>query len=313
MPATNRNAPFPNDQGYPVPQVGLPAHDEAFESGDVFGDEGDMSEAEVIIPSPELGPFEVLAAKLPVPLVWMRPDGTVTYTNLEAARATGYAVEEMLGRTFWLEVTHPEDRHRLTQALRDAARQGQAETSVRFQTKDGAMRRVDVYLQPVGDGDEVGGALFDVTEQDEVAAALHRLAAWPGVSKLRASRLYRSPPWGLQAQPDFINAVARFDYCGTAVDLLTGLLAIEREAGRVRGGERWGPRLLDLDLLDYGGQRIELPGLSLPHPRIAERAFVLLPLCELSPDLRLPGLGPVLASVADLAAQVDRQGVAALD
>lgn len=168
----------------------------------------------------------------------------------------------------------------------------------------GVMRPVQVHVG-------LGSNLAQPARQ--VAAALHRLAAWPGVSKLRASRLYRSPPWGLQAQPDFINAVARFDYCGTAVDLLTGLLAIEREAGRVRGGERWGPRLLDLDLLDYGGQRIELPGLSLPHPRIAERAFVLLPLCELSPDLHLPGLGPVLASVADLAAQVDRQGVAALD
>ena len=143
----------------------------------------------------------------------------------------------------------------------------------------------------------------------QVAAAMHRLAAWPGVSRFRGSRLYRSPPWGLQSQPDFINAVASFHYSGSAPVLLAGLLAIEREAGRVRGGERWGPRVLDLDLLDFAGQRIELPGLSLPHPRIAERAFVLLPLHELSPDLHLPGLGPV----AMLAAKVDRQGVAALD
>lgn len=143
----------------------------------------------------------------------------------------------------------------------------------------------------------------------QVAAALHRLAAWPGVSGLRASRLYRSPPWGMAAQPDFINAVASLRYHGSALSLLNGLLAIEREAGRVRGGERWGPRVLDLDLLDYGGQGIELPGLSLPHPRIAQRAFVLLPLHELSPDLHLPALG----AVATLAAQVDRRGVAALD
>lgn len=143
----------------------------------------------------------------------------------------------------------------------------------------------------------------------QVAAALQRLAAWPGVSGLRASRLYRSPPWGVQNQPEFINAVARFDYGGSACGLLASLLAIEREAGRVRGGERWGPRVLDLDLLDFAGRQVRLPGLALPHPRIGERAFVLLPLLELSPQLHLPSLGPVAA----LAAQVDRQGVAALD
>ena len=95
----------------------------------------------------------------------------------------------------------------------------------------------------------------------QVAAALQRLAAWPGVSGLRASRLYRSPPWGVQNQPEFINAVARFDYGGSACGLLASLLAIEREAGRVRGGERWGPRVLDLDLLDFAGRQ-SLPGLA---------------------------------------------------
>ena len=135
---------------------------------------GERLDPEQLVPEGELSPFEVLAAKLPIPLVWMRPDGTVTYTNQEAALATGYAIDEMLGRAFWLDVIHPEDRHRLTRALRDAAARGQAETSVRFQAKAGAMRRVDVYLQPVGDGDEVGGALIDVTEQDEVAAALQQ-------------------------------------------------------------------------------------------------------------------------------------------
>jgi PAS domain S-box-containing protein len=162
MEATNRNNTFPNDRDNPVP-----AAEEG--GGDL---EGPILES--ILPEGELSPFEVLAAKLPIPLVWMRPDGTVTYTNREAASVTGYAVEEMLGRPFWLEVIHPEDRHRLTQTLRKAGTHGQAETSVRFQAQDGTMRRVDVYLQPVGEGDEVGGALLDVTEQDEVAAALHQ-------------------------------------------------------------------------------------------------------------------------------------------
>lgn len=137
MPATNRNVTVPKPQASPAPDT-----------------------------------LEALALTLPLPLVCMRPDGTVTATNGEAAGVSGYRVAEMVGRPFWLEVTHPEDRHRLTQALRDVERQGRAETSVRFQTKDGTVRRVDLHLQPVGD--DIGGALIDVTEQDEVAAALHQ-------------------------------------------------------------------------------------------------------------------------------------------
>jgi PAS domain S-box-containing protein len=120
---------------------------------------------------PSADSLDALAA-LPLPLVTMHPDGTVTATNREAALVSGYAVDEMVGRAFWLEVTHPEDRHRLTRALRDAAGRGRARASVRFRTKDGVMRRVELHLQPVGDG--VGGALVDVTEQDEVAAALYQ-------------------------------------------------------------------------------------------------------------------------------------------
>ncbi len=116
--------------------------------------------------------FEALARDLPVPLVCMRPDGTLMYTNREAAQLTGYPIAAMLGRPFWLEVTYSEDRHRLTSALRAAARDGHAETSVRFQTKDSAMHRIDVHLRRIGGGDEICGVIVDVTEQDEVAAAL---------------------------------------------------------------------------------------------------------------------------------------------
>ncbi|MBX3727306.1 MAG: 2-amino-4-hydroxy-6-hydroxymethyldihydropteridine diphosphokinase [Xanthomonadales bacterium] len=142
-----------------------------------------------------------------------------------------------------------------------------------------------------------------------IAAALHRLAHWPGVAALRASRLYRSPPWGDPDQPDYVNAVACLDHEGGAHALLAGLLAIEREAGRRRGGARWGPRSLDLDLLVYGDQQIDRPGLQVPHPRLADRPFVLLPMAELLPDLALTGHGTVAAR----AAEVDAAGTAAID
>lgn len=145
--------------------------------------------------------------------------------------------------------------------------------------------------------------------QRQVGRALHRLAHWPGVRGLRASRLYRTPPWGQREQPDFINAAVEFEYAGSAGALLAGLLAIEREAGRIRGGERWGPRMLDLDLLLFGDCRLRTGELTLPHPRIAERAFVLFPLLELAPSLVMPDG----QAVADLAAAVDAAGVAALD
>jgi 2-amino-4-hydroxy-6-hydroxymethyldihydropteridine diphosphokinase len=142
-----------------------------------------------------------------------------------------------------------------------------------------------------------------------IAAAAQRLAAWPGVTGLRSSRLYRSAPWGRADQPAFINAVVAFAYAGTPQGLLDGLLAIEREAGRVRTGERWGPRRLDLDLLDFDGLAVDTATLTLPHPRLAQRAFVLLPLAELAPAWRLADGRSALAH----AGAIDAAGVAALD
>lgn len=134
--------------------------------------------------------------------------------------------------------------------------------------------------------------------------ALAELAATPGIDEVRASGFYRTPPWGPVPQPPFVNAVARV---ATSLDpraLLDRLLDIERGAGRVRDA-RWGPRRLDLDLLVYDGLAIDEPGLVVPHPRMHARAFVLVPLAEIAPDLVVPGRG----RVADLVAGVDCSGV----
>ena len=105
------------------------------------------------------------------------------------------------------------------------------------------------------------------------------------------SSLYRTSPVGNQDQPDFINAVCRVRTGQAPVKLMRNLLQIERTHGRVREGEKGGPRTLDLDLLLYGNQEIETGELTLPHPRLHERAFVLYPLHEIEPDLIIPGRG----------------------
>ena len=106
------------------------------------------------------------------------------------------------------------------------------------------------------------------------------------------SPLYGSRPVGPPAQPDYVNAVARLDTSLDAFVLLDALQAIERSHGRVRG-ERWGARTLDLDLLLYGDRQIDTAVLQVPHPQLHLRAFVLVPLHDLAPDLELPGLGPL--------------------
>ena len=106
---------------------------------------------------------------------------------------------------------------------------------------------------------------------------------------VRASSIRETDPVGITDQPKFLNAVAEIETDLTARQLLDRLLAIELELGRDRAGAvRWGPRTIDLDLLLYGDQTIEEPGLTVPHPRLAERNFVLEPLHELDPELALP-------------------------
>ena len=137
---------------------------------------------------------------------------------------------------------------------------------------------------------------------DQAFAALKVLPQ----TQLRArSRLWRTPAWGPLPQGDYLNAAAALDTALAPRALLDALLAIEREAGRDRAREqRWGPRRLDLDLLLYGGQRLEEPGLNVPHPRLAERAFVLLQLADIDPSLLVPGAG----TVAELLGRVDCAG-----
>lgn len=102
------------------------------------------------------------------------------------------------------------------------------------------------------------------------------------------SSLYRTAPVGYTAQPDFLNAVAQFRGTGEPEAWLDHCLAVEAGLGRHRDGPRWGPRPVDLDLLAVEGQDLATPRLTLPHPRLYERGFVLIPWAEVSPDFRLP-------------------------
>ena len=138
-----------------------------------------------------------------------------------------------------------------------------------------------------------------------VHAALEALRGIDGANFIAASSLYRSAPVGLRDQPDFINAVAALMVNPAvlpAPTFLAALFAIEATFGRVRS-IRNAPRTLDLDLLLYGTERHDSPGLTLPHPRLAERAFVLAPLAEIAPDLVIDGHGRVTDLLSGVAGQ----------
>ncbi|MGR2740683.1 2-amino-4-hydroxy-6-hydroxymethyldihydropteridine diphosphokinase [Billgrantia sp. Q4P2] len=122
---------------------------------------------------------------------------------------------------------------------------------------------------------------------DQVRRALDELDSLPLTRCLAASRLYASRPVGPQDQPDFINAVAHLRTRLSPLALLDQLQALEQRHRRVRQ-RHWGPRTLDLDLLLYGNETLTLPRLQVPHREMASRAFVLLPLAELAPQLQLP-------------------------
>lgn len=144
----------------------------------------------------------------------------------------------------------------------------------------------------------------------QVRSALQALGRLPETRLERASSLYRNPPMGPPDQPDYVNAVACLATGLTPLDFLAGLQAIERRHGRSRGaGERWGPRRLDLDLLLWGRQQLALEGLTVPHPGLPERAFVLYPLAEIEPGLHIPGLG----ALQHLLARVDGSALVRLD
>jgi 2-amino-4-hydroxy-6-hydroxymethyldihydropteridine diphosphokinase len=131
--------------------------------------------------------------------------------------------------------------------------------------------------------------------------ALELLARDPGVELAAASAFRETDPVGFEDQPRFLNAAAAVETELAAGELLDRLLAIERTLGRTRDGPRYGPRTVDLDLLLYGDERVDAPGLTVPHPRLHERRFALEPLAELDPDLVVPGRGPVRELIASLA------------
>ena len=145
---------------------------------------------------------------------------------------------------------------------------------------------------------------------DDPPAQLRRacaaLARLPGTRLVVVSDFYRNPPLGIQEQPHFVNAAAGLLTQLAPRELLAALKAIEQAHGRDRESVgHWGPRTLDLDFLVYGGWRINEEGLTVPHPGIAERNFVLFPLLEIAPGLSIPGCG----QVKDLAARLDRSGL----
>jgi 2-amino-4-hydroxy-6-hydroxymethyldihydropteridine diphosphokinase len=158
----------------------------------------------------------------------------------------------------------------------------------------------------------LGGNLGDVAAT--FTGALAAMDELPGTAVRARSSLYRNPPLAAagvdaDAQPDYLNAVAMLDTTLDAGALLESMLSIERRFGRARiPGERWGPRTLDLDLLVYGEECIDAPGLCVPHPALHERAFVLVPLAQIAPGLAIPGRGPLQA----LLAAVDTSALEAL-
>jgi 2-amino-4-hydroxy-6-hydroxymethyldihydropteridine diphosphokinase len=134
-----------------------------------------------------------------------------------------------------------------------------------------------------------------------IREALSRLAREDGIRVSKVSALRETEPVGYQDQPRFQNGAAELETTLSARELLERLLAIERRLGRVRGeGPRFGPRTIDLDLLLYGDEVIDEPGLVVPHPRLHERRFALEPLAELDPGLEIPGRGSVQALLAGL-------------
>lgn len=152
-------------------------------------------------------------------------------------------------------------------------------------------------------GANLGDALATVQQ------AFARLADLPRSRLVARSRLYRTAPLGPQDQPQFVNAAVGLLTQLPAPELLTELKALERAMGRAVPIVRWGPRVIDFDLSVYGAERIESDALTVPHPGVPVRNFVLYPLLDIAPELEVPGHG----RVRELAARVSAAGLAAID
>jgi 2-amino-4-hydroxy-6-hydroxymethyldihydropteridine diphosphokinase len=147
----------------------------------------------------------------------------------------------------------------------------------------------------------LGGNLGD--PQKAMASALQAIDADPRNDVVAVSSVYRTPPWGKTDQPDFLNAVASVETGLSPRELLDLCLEAEKGLKRVRA-ERWGPRTIDIDLLLFDDWTIGEPGLEVPHPRMTQRAFVLLPLAEIAPELKIGA-----KTVAQFLATLDTKGI----
>lgn len=152
----------------------------------------------------------------------------------------------------------------------------------------------------IGIGSNVGD------KAENIARALALLTAGGAVRLVKVSGLYRSPPWGILEQDWFVNAAAAVATDLSAHDLLRQCLAVEDEMGRVRR-QKWGPRLVDVDVLTYRSETIDAPDLKVPHPFIEQRPFVLVPLLEIAPDVSIRG-----RPVRELVRAIDVSGCTAL-
>ena len=128
---------------------------------------------------------------------------------------------------------------------------------------------------------------------EQLKEALRRLDAEDRIEVLRISSFYRTPPWGDEKQDEFFNAVLQIETSLAPMALLHVTKSIENVMGRQRNGRRWGPRLIDIDLLLYDEKKMFSDELELPHPRMHERAFVLVPMAELDANAEIPGHGVV--------------------
>lgn len=153
----------------------------------------------------------------------------------------------------------------------------------------------------------LGGNLGDARRH--VSRAIDELNEIRGCRLLAHSSLYRSAPMGPVAQDWYVNAVAGLQVELEPQELLDRLQELERSHGRFRGGERWGPRTLDLDILLFGDRIVDRPGLTIPHPGLTNRNFVVYPLLQIAPDMVLPDG----RRLADVASRLDREGLEKMD
>ena len=143
----------------------------------------------------------------------------------------------------------------------------------------------------------IGSNLGD--RETNLGQAIELLSAEDGIEVVAVSEIRETDPVGPVQQGQFLNGAVKVDTSLGPRQLLDRLLSLENRLGRVRS-ERWGPRTIDLDLLLYGGERVDEPGLTVPHPRLHERRFALEPLLDLDPALEIPGLGPISTLLAEL-------------